>query len=172
MRYRDQRECRPFSIIMFYGYHWYFVLKNTQIKYWNSNWIQHYLDFNPCHTHQLCVKLCNVVETAPPPTTGWPKYKFVKSNGSNSENIHFDPMLENQTSLPNTLWLSTMGSKMHIFRVIVIWISNLWFGSPCTATTIPFCVFENSLFGALLRNLYQCTQQKFCLKVQSYMHPS
>ena len=28
---------------------------------------------------------------------------------------------------------TNMGSEMHIFRVIAIWNSKLWFGSPCTS---------------------------------------
>ena len=44
---------------------------------------------------------------------------------------------------PTHFRLSNMGSEIHILRVIAIWISNFWFGSPCRKCLPQECVREH-----------------------------
>ena len=127
------------------------------------NWCQkvqqdHHGDWQPQqqwqrhHQHQHGVSLIKIC-------TGWPKSKFANSNGYTFENTHiwshigkakmcfrglhlfsvFSCLLtifKNKCRPPkNHFGFTNMGSENHTFRDIVIWISKIWFGSPCMCST-------------------------------------
>ena len=96
--------------------------------------------------NNMCAKVSNFEKK---PITGWPKLKFVNSNGCNYTNMHFEPKVNKAnmrlraahfygfisclfTIFKRILGFTNIGPEMLIFKVIAIWIGKFWFASPCT----------------------------------------
>ena len=101
--------------------------------------------------------------------TGWPKSKFLISNGYNSETKHFRPhvgkakmrlrggsffrfskkfsavclqFFKKTTTSQTHFGFTNMGSEMHSFRVVAKINFKFWFGLPCIIMNLRMLYFR------------------------------